>query len=185
MADNASFFRDSRAPFILAAVPAVTLATTLKALYPVANIPAMGKDYWWGGKKIKIGLRGQITTAVTPGNLVISVLYGTGADANGVTLQSTAALTLIASQTNLTWEVYVWVRCVTPGSAGVLFCSGTSYYNAAVVAAHHGPIPASAAANSGAVDLTVASNVISVQASRSGSTAETMQVLDMEVEALN
>jgi hypothetical protein len=41
-------------------------------------------------------------------------------------------------------------------------------------------IPASAAAVSGGVDLTAA-NIISVQFKRSGSTAETMQVHDMEV----
>lgn len=184
MADNASFFRDSLAPFTINPA-SVTLATTLKALYTVANIKAMGKDYWWPGKKIKIRLFGQITTAATPGNLVLSVLYGTGADANGVTLQSTAALTLIASQTNLSWEAHIYVRCVTPGATGTLLCTGNSYWNAAVIAAHHGAIPASAAAVSAACDLTVASNIISVQASRSGSTAETIQVLDGEVEALN
>jgi hypothetical protein len=45
-------------------------------------------------------------------------------------------------------------------------------------------LPASAPAVSGAVDLTAA-NIISVQFLRSGSTAETMQVHDMEVIALN
>lgn len=183
MADG-QFYRDTLKPFSF--TPAsVTLATTLKALYPVTFIPAMGKDYWWAGKKIKIRLFGQITTAVTPGNLVLSVLYGTGADANGVTLQSTAALTLIASQTNLSWEAHLYVKCVTTGTTGTLLCTGSTYWNAAVIAAHHGPVPASAAAASGACDLTVAGNIISVQVSRSGSTVETIQVLDGEAEALN
>lgn len=184
MADNASFFRDCRAPFTINPAQ-VTLAATLKALYTVANIPAMGKDYWWPGKKIKIRLFGQITTAATPGNLVLSVLYGTGADNTGVTLQSTSALTLIASQTNLSWNADLYVRCVTPGATGTLLCTGNTYWNASVIAAHHGPVPASAAAASSACDLTVASNIISVQVSRSGSTAETIQVLDGEVEPMN
>lgn len=178
------FYRDTLPPFRINPA-SVTLATTLKALYGVAFIPAMGKDFWRVDRKVKIRLFGQITTAATPGNLTVSVLYGTGADANGITLQSTAALTLIASQTNLSWEAHIYIRCVTDGPSGTLLVTGNSYWNAAVIAAHHGPIPASAAAVSGACDLTVASNIISVQASRSGSTAETMQVLDGEVEVLN
>ncbi len=180
-----NFYRHMAPPHISTPPASVTLSTTLKALYPKSNIIDLGRDFWRENRKIKIGLFGQITTAATPGNLTLSVLYGTGADANGVTLQSSAALTLIASQTNLSWEASIYVRCVTPGSSGVLFCRGHAYFNAAVIAAHHAPIPASAAANSGTVDLNVAGNYISLQASRSGSTAETMQVLDMEVEVLN
>lgn len=179
-----NFYRDILEPFRINPA-AVTLTTTLKALYGVQFVKAMGKDFWRVDRKIKIRLFGQITTAATPGNLVLSVLYGTGADANGVTLQSTAALTLIASQTNLSWESHIYVRCVTDGPTGTLLVTGNTYWNAAVIAAHHGPIPASAAAASGACDLTVAGNVISVQVSRSGSTVETIQVLDGEVEVLN
>lgn len=178
------FYRDTLPPFAINPA-SVTLATTLKALYGVQFIPAMGKDFWRVNRKIKIRVFGQITTAATPGNLVLSVLYGTGADANGVTLQSTAALTLIASQTNLSWEAHIYVKCASEGPTGTLLCTGNSYWNAAVIAAHHGAIPASAAAVSAACDLTVASNIISVQVSRSGSTAETIQVLDGEVEVLN
>lgn len=177
-------YRDTLPPFRINPA-SVTLATTNKALYGVQFIPAMGKDFWRVDRKIKIRVFGQITTAATPGNLVVSVVYGTGADANGVSLQSTAALTLIASQTNLSWEAHIYVRCVTDGPTGTLLCTGNTYWNSAVIAAHHGPIPASAAAVSAACDLTVASNVITVQANRSGSTVETMQVLDGEVEVLN
>ena len=45
-------------------------------------------------------------------------------------------------------------------------------------------IPASTAAVSGALDLTAA-NIISVQFKRSGSTAETMTVHDMDVVSMN
>lgn len=179
------FYNDLREPFIGAPLAAVTLATTNKALYPVSAFPFLGSQYFARvGKKIAIRLFGQITTALTPGNGQFAVLYGTGADANGVVLASSAADTLIASQTNLSWSLEVFIRCVSTGNAGTLFCTGEGLYNSAVVAAHHSRVPASAPVVSGACDLTAA-NIISVQYNRSGSTAETMQVVDMEVTALN
>ena len=179
-----AFYIDTRKPFITSDVAAVTLAATNKALYPVANIPAMGKDYWWAGKQIRIRLFGRITTVLTPGNLTLSVLYGTGADANGVSLAASAAVALTASQTNLSWMMEVYIHCRSIGSAGTLFCDGWAKFNEAVIAAAM-LIPASAPAVSGACDLTVANNIISVQALRSGSTAETMQVHDIDVLAMN
>jgi hypothetical protein len=184
MADGL-FYNDLREPFISANVPAVTLANTNKALYTPSFFPVLGGQYFSRpGKKIAIRLFGQITTALTPGNGQFVVFYGTGADANGVILASSAADTLIASQTNLSWSVEVFVSCRTTGSAGTLMCTGEGLYNGSVVAAHHSRIPASAPAVSGACDLTAA-NIISVQYNRSGSTVETMQVVDMEVIALN
>lgn len=184
MADG-QFFNDLRAPFIAADVAAVTLAATNKALYPVGNTPAMGKDYWWVGKKVRIRAFGRITTAATPGNLTLALFYGTGADANGTSIVASAAQTLIASQTNISWELELYVHCRSIGSAGTLFGTGKAFFGAAVVAVGDFLLPATAAAVSAGVDLTVAGNVLSVQALRSGSTAETMQVHDIEVIALN
>jgi len=182
---DGAFYLDTRAPFPSGSIPAVTLATTNKALYRVADFPNLGGNYFsFIGKKICIRLYGQITTGTTPGNGQFVVLWGTGADANGVTLASSAADTLIASQTNLSWDLEIYIRCVTLGSAGTLICTGGGLYNASVVAAHHARIPPSAPAPSAAVDLT-ANNIVSVQYNRSGSTAETMQVVDMEVVAMN
>jgi len=76
------------------------------------------------------------------------------------------------------------VHCRSTGSAGTLFCTGKVIFGAAVIAAGSFLIPASAPVVSGACDLTAA-NIISIQALRSGATAETMQVHDMEVMALN
>jgi hypothetical protein len=186
MKADAWAYNDLREPFISANVPAVTLATTNKALYRVQDFPALGAGYFNQrlGKKIAIRLFGQITTALTPGNGQFSVLYGTGADANGVALASSAADTLIASQTNLSWSLEVFVSTRSLGTTGTLMCTGEGLYNSAVVAAHHSRVPASAPAASAAVDLT-ANLIPSVQYNRSGSTVETMQVVDMEVVALN
>lgn len=182
---DGQFYLDLLKPHNAVNVTAVTLAATNKALHPGANIPAMGKDYWWVGKKVKIRLFGQMTTAATPGNLTLALLYGTGADANGVSLAATAALTLIANQTNIAWMLEAYIHCRSIGAAGTLFCTGNLDLGAAVNGAGGGLLPATAPVVSGACDLTVASNVLSVQALRSGSTAETMQVVDMDVIALN
>ncbi len=133
---------------------------------------------------MRIRLFGKITTAATPGNLTIGIYYGTGADANGVLLQSSAAQTLIASQTNLSWQIEMFVHARSLGSTGTLFVTGKSVFNTAVIAAGTFLIPASAAVVSGACDLTSAL-IISVQAKRSGSTAETMAVQDLECISLN
>jgi hypothetical protein len=127
-----------------------------------------------------------MTTGVTPGNLTIAMLYGTGADANGVSLAASAATALIASQTNISWEFEGTIHCRSIGSAGTLFATGRFESGAAVIATTAQPllIPATAPVVSGACDLTAAL-IVSVQALRSGSTAETMQVHDMEVEAFN
>lgn len=181
------FYLDTREPFISADIGTVTLSTTDLALYPPSNFPVLGGQYFARpGKKMHIRLFGKITTAATPGNLTIDVYYGTGAAANGVLLASSAAVALTASQTNLSWFMDIYVHCRSIGSAGTLFVTGEMGANVGVIASTLQPvmIPASAAVVSGACDLTAAL-IISVQAKRSGSTAETMTVQDMEVTACN
>jgi hypothetical protein len=177
------FFNDLRPPFIIADQAAVTLAATMKALVTPSALPVFGGQYWWTGKKVKYRLFGKITTVLTPGNGQFGILYGTGADANGVTLQSSAAFALTASQTNLSWCLEFVVSCRSTGNVGTLFVDGKASFNEAV-AAPHILIPASAAVVSGACDLTAAL-IISPQFLRSGSTAETMTVQDLEVTPLN
>lgn len=183
MADGL-FYNDLREPFISSDIAAVTLAATAKALYPPSNFPVLGGQYFARpGKKLLIRLFGRITTAATPGNGSFNIYYGTGADANGVLLMTGTPAALIASQTNLSWYMECYVHCRTIGSAGTLFVTGTAKFNEAVLAPMM-LLPMSAPAVSGACDLTAAL-IISVQFLHSGSTAETMQVHDMEVIALN
>lgn len=184
---DGAFYNDLREPFIGADQSPVTLSTTDKALYTASAFPVLGGQYFARiGKKLRIRAFGKITTALTPGNLTIDIYYGTGADANGVLLASSAATALIASQTNLSWMIELYVHARSLGSAGTLFCDGIAHFNPAVVASTAQPmmIPASAAVVSGACDLTAAL-IISLQAKRSGSTAETMTVQDLEITALN
>ena len=183
MADDI-FFNDLRAPFISTNVAAVTLAATAKALYTPSFFPVLGGQYFkFIGKKIKIRLFGRITTGLTPGNGQFTVFYGSGADATGVSLATSAAFALLPSQTDVSWMIELYIHCRSTGNTGTLFVDGEALFNEAVSVAHL-LIPTSAPVVSGACDLTAA-NIISVQFSRSGSTAETMQVHDMEVIALN
>jgi hypothetical protein len=185
MADGL-FYVDTRAPHISADIASVTLATTDKALIPVANVPVLGANYFsWIGKAVRLTMFGRITTAATPGTGTFDLYWGNGTDANGTIIGASPAFTLIASQTSLSWRLEAIIRCRALGAAGVgaLFVTGQMNFNTAVVAAGFGLIPANLAAQT-LVDLTAA-NVISPQFKRSGSTAETMQVHDVLYEALN
>lgn len=183
MADGI-FYNDIRGPFITIAPTAVTLAATAKALYTTSQFPVLGGNYFgFPGKKLKIRLFGVMTTAATPGNGSFNVYYGTGADANGVLLMTGTAVALTAGQTALTWVLEIVVTCISIGNTGTLRCTGWAHFNEAILAPMQ-MLPTATAAVSGACDLTAA-NIISVQFLRSGSTAETMQVIDGEVTALN
>lgn len=180
------YYNDLRAPFITADVASVTLATTDKALYPASAFPVLGGLYFGViGKKLHVNLFGRITTAATPGNGTFDIYWGSGADANGTIIASSAAFALTASQTNLSFEVFLSIYCRALGSSGALMCTGQANFNNAVVGSTLQPvmIPASAPAQT-TVDLTAA-NIISVQFKRSGSTVETAQVHDLEVLAMN
>ena len=185
MADGL-FYVDSRQPFISADVPSVTLAATNKALIPVANMPVLGSNYFsMVGKAVRTRLFGRITTAATPGNGQFNVYWGTGADANGTIIGSSATVVLSASQSNVSWMCEFITRCRAMGATGSLFVTGELRFNIGVVATSLQPllIPTSVPA-AVTVDLTAA-NYISPQFLRSGSTAETIQVHDVSYEALN
>jgi hypothetical protein len=100
-----------------------------------------------------------------------------------VQLAASTAQALTAGQTNLSWEAELDIFCRSIGSAGTLFATGKILFAEGVVAPHI-LLPGSAPAASGSCDLTAA-NILSVQANRSGSTVETMQVHMMRVTALN
>jgi len=191
MPDNAFYaFNDLREPFISADIGIVTLAATAKALYPAANFPVLNQFYWNKlAKKLRIRLFGRMTTGITPGNGSFNVYYGSGADAAGVALMTGTPIALVASGTNLSWQAEIFVHVRSTGNAGTLFVSGSAQFHVGLIASTTAPmlLPASAPAVSAACDLTAggSTNIISVQFLRSGSTAETMTVHDMEVSSIN
>jgi hypothetical protein len=183
---DGAFYRDLREPFMIANQAAVTLAATNKALLPAAAHPALGAGYFARpGKKVHIRAFGVITTAATPGNGQFNIYWGSGADATGTIIGSTAAHALTASQTNIPWELDIVVTCraVGSGTNGSLLVTGKAVYGEAVVAQRQ-MLPASGAPAAVGVDTT-ANNILSVQYLRSGSTAESMTLADFEFEPLN
>lgn len=175
------FYNDLKQPFDIANNPpgAVTLATTDKALYTTSEIPPYGSGYWWPGKMVRIRAAGKATTGTTPGNGTFSLYWGTGADANGTILGASSTVALAASQSNLSWLVDLIVECTVRGSSGKLQVSGFALLGGLLSTNIPLLIPASSMAPSSAIDLT-ASNILSLQFKRSGSTAETMQVLSLQ-----
>ena len=179
------FYLDTRAPFQTADIAAVTLAATDKALYTTANFPVLGTNYFgFGGKKLRIRCAGRMTTVATPGNGTFDIYWNNGGDAAlGTIIASSEAFTLIANQTNAPWNMDITVMARTLGTTGVMYAWGTCNFAVGTVAARGGIIPAVTPAGV-TVDTTL-NNIVSVQFKRSGSTAETMQVQDMDVVAYN
>ena len=187
MNSDGIFYNDLREPFLSGDQADITLAATAKALYAAAAFPVLGGQYWARvGKKMRIRCFGKITTAATPGNGSFDIYYGSGADATGTIIVSSAALALTATQTTVSWELDIYIHARTLGATGTLFGDGHALFNNAVLASTLQPmmIPANTAVASATLDLTAA-NIISVQFKRSGSTAEHMWVQDLEVTALN
>jgi hypothetical protein len=178
------FYLDTREPNLTADITAVTLASTYKALYPVSNFPVLGGHYFARpGKAMNIKLFGRITTAATPGNFQIAVFYGTGADANGVKLVETTATALTARPDEP--QLGSRVRYRLPlDRLGRHFVWNRPLPDRRRRVTAHLLAPGTAPAVSGACDLT-ASLILSVQALRSGSTAETMQVHMLRITSLN
>ena len=186
MADGL-FYLDTREPHIVSDIAAVTLAATAKALYPAAAFPVLGSQYFnRPGKALKIEMLLRLVTAVTPGNVSFNVHWGTGADANGTLINVAGTpVAWIANFTKLC-KVEYWLRCLTTGTAGTLQGGGLAIFDQNHVATPNTLqyFPQAGLAASAALDLTQ-SFIPSIQMLRSGSTAETAQVQELKVIALN
>jgi hypothetical protein len=176
------YYQDTRLPFNIADFSAVTLAATNKQLWLAAEYTPTYKNDWSPGKTFHLKAFGKMTTAATPGNLTVAVYYGT-ADALTTLLATSAALTLIASQTNISWRYEGYTTCRAVGASGSLIHTGILEIGTAVVAAGQALVPASAAA-AVTCDLTATSG-ISLQMARSGSTAETATAQTLTFAAMN
>lgn len=186
MAGLTQNYHETIDPPVFADEGTVTLSTTNKALIPPTRYNLGSQFFSKPGRKVRIRAFGKITTAATPGNLTMAILFGTGADANGVSVCASAAVALTAAQTNLSWEATFYISCRSIGTTGTLFGTGWLEANPAVISSTLQPImiPASAAVVSASVDLT-GTLIPSLQVLRSGSTAETMTVQDYDISPMN
>lgn len=172
VAGDGPFYTDAKqSAFLTGPETTVTLAATDKMVYPGARTAIQNANLF-PGKLYETYVYGTITTAATPGNLGVEIYWGS-ADAATTLLASSAALTLIASQTTVPWLVTVRCRINATGTAGQVECYAKLEIGAAVVAAGQAFIPASAPA-AVTVDTTAAASGLATQMKRSGSTAETV-----------
>jgi hypothetical protein len=173
------FYVDSRGPHISATPAAITLTTTLQALVPVGAYPNLGANYFnWVGKALRMRAAGIATTGATPGNITLNLLWGNGTSNVGAGMCSTT-FAGSAGLTNAVWQLEVLMRCRALGSSGQLFVSG--FYMQQTTGFLMMP-PTGAVVTT--FDLTT-NSVPSIQISRSGSTVETYQLLDLLLEAVN
>lgn len=184
-------YLDSRGPYATALYPAVTLATTSKMLVPATPNTLVQPYEWFAGKKILVRLFGIATTGTTPGNITAEIRAAT-ADAGGTILATSTAIAMGASKTNISWEAEFVVTCGATGSGGTsgsLLATGKFISNqlGLLIPAANNPllIPESGVPAYTTVDLQTAAVGISFQVKRSGSTAETMQVVDQSFIHLN
>jgi hypothetical protein len=192
MAGETQNYHETRNPFhctadftqiTLSTTSLMTIAAAQMAGSPLVTAPG----YWDLGKKIQVQMFGKITTGATPGNLVVEIRYGT-TDNAGTILATSAATALAATKSNISWflEAQIESRAFI-GTASGLFAWGRFMYDGAgalFTTTSQNPmlIPASLAAAVN-VDTSVASG-INIQMKRSGSTAETVTVQDLQVNAL-
>lgn len=173
MADTA-LCTDLRTPYNIVAPASVSPLSTAVALHLPATIGNLGNQNWTPGKSFLLVARGLMTSAATPGNFSILLYWGTGASANGTILCTSAATAWTANQSAMTWEAQIWITVTAIGATGTICATGRFKVNEAAIAAEL-QLPATTPANV-TVDTTTANNVFSLQAIRSGSTAETMQL---------
>src|SRR5258708_8354455 len=111
MADGL-FYNDLKAPFTAANIAAVTLSTTFLSLYPLSNFPLLPSGYFsFVGKKMKIRLFGQMTTAATPGNGQFGIYWNADTAAGTTQLATSAAFALVPNPTNLSCRGAVYFLC--------------------------------------------------------------------------
>ena len=197
MAGETQNYHETRNPITQTAdFGSITLSTTAKSIMSVTTelpgspLQFTQQGYWQIGKKWHVRMFGKATSVLTPGNLTIEIRHQTGTavtDAGGTILATSGAVAIAASKTNASWFMDFTVECrAQVGTAAGLFAKGYFITDAATgyIAASSLPmfIPQTAAAATN-VDTTLA-GYINVQWKRSGSSAETVTVQDLQVNSI-
>lgn len=173
-----AFYRDSILPFSAGAQTSVTLSTSSKRIAPNDAFPQLGGYFNYVGRALRVRISGKYTTGATPGNLSFSPLWGPGVDNSGTNLGG-VSLTGVVNLTDYSFFYEATVRCRALGASGSLLAQGLVWFQNTALGLCP---PASPAAVT--VDLTQ-NYYIQPQILRSGSTTETIQVLDIFFESLN
>lgn len=185
MADGI-YYRDLRQPFLVADLPAITLATTQKCMWTpgITSPTILPANYWSLGKTVKLTAYLKLVTALTPGNYSFGMCYG-AADAPGCIVTSTARAA-VASQTFGAF-IQGYAQCRSIGTAGTLSLFGMAFVDLAGMLSTAQPnvFPQGGVTVVSTIDTTVGTNGVYFTMSRSGSTVETVAVTNLLMEALN
>lgn len=199
MANEGQIYHETRRPYFQSAdFAAVAPLTTSISVIPIARVPytslVFPAGYWLeSGKRWTIYVYGRWTHAATPGNITMELRHQTGTptDAGGTILATSAAVVGAANKTNIPWwgrfviesrgDASTFVPTATPlFGYGLAWHEGSSALWAAASMPLFLPATAPAAVN---IDGTLA-GAIHIDVKRSGSTAESIQVHDLAVNAL-
>lgn len=162
---------------------AVTLATTMKALWPAART-ILAANFWYVGKVIELEAWGKATTDGTAGNYVFELGYGSGDAPTPLVAGATVAGTV--SQTNIPWIARAMIECRTIGATGTLRMMGEWRPAVALLASTLQPylFPSATPADI-TVDTTVGTNALTFQLQRSGAGVWTATTTNIFLRELN
>jgi hypothetical protein len=197
MAGETQNYHESRNPITQTSdYSQITLAATAKSIMSVTtDLPGsplqfLQQGYWQIGKKWHVRLYGKATTGTTPGNLTVQIRHQTGTavtDAGGTILATSVATAMGASKTAANWfmDFTVEARAQIGTTAGLFakgYCLTDPTFGLWATGVNPIFVPSNAAAAVN-VDTTLA-GYINVQWLRSGSTAETVTVQDIQVNSI-
>jgi hypothetical protein len=186
IASGGMYFQDARPPWLMADTATVTLLTTQKQLWSTADLTPTFQTDWWDGKQFMLRCFGRITTPAGAGTLTYQLGYGV-ADGTAGALATSAPLTAIASQANMSWRFEGRVRCrsrANVAASAILMGTGILEFNTAVVAAGQGLMPATAAAQVTGLNLAQTSG-IHLQCAEAATTGATVVIHDLEFTSNN
>lgn len=176
---DGSYVGIRRSSILTADETAITLATTMKALWLPAKtlIPA---GFWAPSKIWTVEAWGKATTDGTAGNYVFEVGLGAGDAPAALVTGATVAGTV--SQTNVAWKAKISAECRTYGTAGILRLRGEMRPVVALLASTLQPylMPNVTEADI-TFDFTAGTNALTLQAQRSGAGVWTMQTTSLKM----
>ena len=201
MAGETQNYHETRDPYFQSGnFTSVAPLTTAISLIPILRVPATNlafpADYWLKpGRRWWIRLNGFLTNAATPGNWTFEVRHQTGAaptDAGGTIICTSAAIAGAATKVasfvmNVIIEARGDASTFVP-TASPLFCYGDLITDGVIgfwTTGANNPIvlPTATGGTATNVDCTLAGH-ITIQAKRSGSTAEACTVTDIAVNSM-
>jgi hypothetical protein len=199
MAGETSNYHETRDPYFSSANFTTVTVTTGQSIIPVLRVPstnlAFPAGYWAKpGRRWWIRISGSIVNAATPGNWTFEVRHQTGTptDAGGTIICTSAAIAGAATKTasfimNVVIESRGDPTTFVP-TASPLFCYGDLITDGVIgfwTTGSNNPIvlPTATGGTTTNVDTTLA-GTIHIEAKRSGSTAETITVTDLAVNAM-